>query len=237
MEGESGRAARVLVVEDDVLTQTILIDCLEEGGFLVSAAGTCQEMDAILATEALDLIVLDIGLLDADGLRALEEKEEPLPPVICVTASEMSEDRFRALEGVAVDYVTKPFEVREVLARVRNILDLRDNQQEDRALPVTRFEGFEVDFAEQTLLDPSGHRCDLTPAESKLISVLTRNPRQQISRDWLSRAVLGRPWEAEDRVIDILVTRLRKKLGGPEEGKRLIRSVRFVGYLLNADVS
>ena len=110
MGGASGRAARILVVEDDALTRTILNDCLEEGGYLVSEAGTCLEMDAVLATEVLDLIVLDIGLPDDDGLRALEKNEAPLPPVICVTASDMSEDRFRSPDSrVSKSYLPTRF--------------------------------------------------------------------------------------------------------------------------------
>ena len=227
--------AHILVVDDDALIRATLRDCLEIDGYSVSEASTGKELFAHLAATPTDLITLDLGLGRESGLDiARQVRARADVPIIMVTGKGDTIDRIVGLELGADEYITKPFHVREVLARVRAVL--RRNAGAKTQAPADRlsFAGWTLDTGRRELTDASDRAHDLTTAEYDLLLLFLERPQRALSRDTIMDLLKGHDWTPFDRSIDSLIVRLRKKLE-PSESP-LIKTVRGVGYVFAAEV-
>lgn len=218
-------APAILLVEDDRLAQHLYADSLRAAGFRVSCASSVAAMRSEVATAGpFDLLVVDLGLPDGNGLDTAKALAEAGGPVIAITANDSIEVRIDALEGSALDFLVKPFDERELVARVHNALRARALTQ---AAPV-RFAGFSYAPDSGRLWDSSGREVALSTGERRLLRALVVHHGRDLRRQWLATRLLGRASSANLRVIDVQISRLRRKLG--PEGAAIVRTVRLVGY-------
>jgi two-component system phosphate regulon response regulator OmpR len=229
---------QILVVDDDPEIRKLLARYIESQGFRVLLAATCRELRERLATHQVDLIVLDVMLPDGSGLdlcRDLRAQRSKVP-IILLTALKEDVDRIIGLEIGADDYLGKPFNPRELIARVRAILRRRAEAIPTEPVPkVYSFEGFTADPQTRRVTDPQGGDIELTGAEFDLLKVFLDRPGRILSRDQLLDLTRGREGDVLDRSIDVLVSRLRRKLG--EGGVPLLfKTVRNGGYQLAVKV-
>lgn len=230
----------ILIVDDDREIRALLADYLEANGFRALAAADGGGMWHLLAQEHVDLIVLDLSLPGEDGLqlcRRLRAQSEK--PVIMLTARGEPLDRIRGLEMGADDYMAKPFEPRELLARIRNVLRRRTPRDDGdgREAQRIRFSNWTLDLVARHLLNPNGTAVMLSGAEFRLLKILLQHPNEVLSRDHLSILIKGRDADPFDRSIDLQVSRLRQKLEDDAKHPGLLKTVRNEGYVLASSVS
>ena len=230
---------RILLVDDDWDIRQLLAEQLTAAGYEVATAADGVEMRRQLAKATTDLIVLDLNLRYEDGLslcRELRVKADQTP-IIMLTARTEPVDRVIGLEMGADDYLAKPFEPRELLARIRSVMrratSLPINAQPLAARAV-RFAGWTLDFERRHLADPEGRLTILSGAEFDLLRVLVSHPNVVLTREQLQGAAASGRSPALDRAIDLKVSRLRSKFG--EQGASLICTVRGQGYVFAAPV-
>ena len=231
----------VLVVEDDGETRRLLIRLLRENGLRATGVADGAEMWHALAAAAPDLLLLDLMLPKQPGLELLRElrREERWSglPVIIVTARGQVGDRTRGLELGADDYIPKPFDRRELLARVGAVLRRTTGQGRAPRSTTVRFSGWLLDTGRRTLTSPDGATVDLSGAEYDLLTVFLDNPKRALSRERLLELARNRvSITATDRSVDVQVSRLRQKLEIGGEDRALIKTVRGVGYVFVADI-
>lgn len=229
----------LLIVDDDRDIRMLLAEQLREAGFRVSTAADGVDMRRTLEATPVDLIVLDLNLPREDGLslcRDLRAKSQT--PVIMLTARGEPIDRIIGLEMGADDYLAKPFEPRELLARIRSVL------RRAQSLPANleplearhaKFSGWSLDFEHRQLEAANGRVTILSGTEFRLLRILVEHANRVLSREQLLALGAVRQSDALDRAIDLQVSRVRQKFG--EEGARLIRTVRNEGYVLAAPVT
>ena len=226
----------LLIVEDEPAIRTPLQRYLEKEGMRVTAVGDAAAARDALAGGAFDAAVLDIMMPGEDGLSlARSIRAEGNLPILFLSAKAEDIDRIVGLEMGADDYLTKPFNPRELLARIKAILrrtgaDREDDKAETEAY---RFEGFTLDATRQTL-SRNDAAIELTSGDFRLLLALVQRPARVLTRDQLLDLTTGREAGPFDRAIDNAVLRLRKKLG--EDGPRLIRTVHGAGYSFAAEV-
>jgi DNA-binding response OmpR family regulator len=232
------RHARVLVVDDDIASGEVLEFLLKRDGHLVDTVRSVRGMHRALASGAYDLILLDVRLPDGNGVEELRNlRTESDIPIIMVSAQDTTIDRVLGLESGADDYVVKPFEGRELLARVHSVLRrTRAARQQARRPRVLRFDEWVIDLGRRELSRLDGERVPLTSAEFDLLRALVERPNQPMSRDDLMAATKSREWSPFDRSIDVLIGRIRKKIEADPADPVLIKTVRSVGYVLTANV-
>lgn len=231
--------AHVLLVEDDTTILRMLADVFAESGFTVGAVASGKEMDRVLQKEPVDVIVLDIMLPGEDGLsicRRLRAKSNV--PILMLTALGEDVDRIIGLEIGADDYVTKPFNSREVVARVRAILRrARSMEQFTRTGDWSlQFSGWRIFPSERQLLNPEGVRITTTSAEFDLLLAFCQNPGKILSREQLlelTHSGLAGPIE---RSIDVHVSRIRQKIEPDPRDPTFIKTVRLGGYIFTPKV-
>jgi two-component system OmpR family response regulator len=229
-------SGRILMVDDDQGIRDVVSEFLGRHGYVVETAGDSREMDAALAKGAFDLIVLDVMLPGEDGLSICRRlAQQPGPPVIMLSAMGEDTDRIVGLELGADDYLPKPCNPRELLARVRAVLRRRETtpppSQPADGDGMLRFAGWLLDTDGYALTAPDGTPVVLTTGEMRLIAVLARNARRLVSRDRLIEEIHGHDADQFDRAVDVAISRLRRKLA-PYDGEALIRTVRGEGYML-----
>lgn len=233
-------SARILVVDDDPHIRALLRNLLEMEGYAVSEAANGEQMNLLLEKEPISLITLDLNLPGVAGLAlAREVRAKRNVPIIMITAKADAVDRIVGLELGADDYITKPFNLREVLARVRAVLRryetrpqaIRPGEHEKFAFP-----GGILDVTARELKTNAGQKTELTTAEFNLLELFLGRPARVLSRDAIMNALKGQEWAPLDRSIDALVGRLRKKIEPDPENPSLIKTVRGVGYVFAADV-
>ena len=228
--------SHILIVEDDPVASRALAAYLGKEGYKVSTAPDGQTTRDLFAKGDVDLILLDINLPDEDGFSLLREiRRESQVGVIMVTGKGEDVDRIVALELGADDYVIKPFNMRELFARAKNLL--RRTQAARLARPdatVKRFAGWTLNLPRRSLTSPGGEDVRLTQFEFELLATLARNPGCVLSRDSLIDHVNGRDRAPNDRTIDVLIGRLRRKLEVSPKQPRIIVTVQGVGYVLSA---
>jgi two-component system, OmpR family, response regulator len=234
----------VLIVDDEVEVRALLREYFELEGYRVSEAGDGIEMRAHLANHPVTLITLDVNLPGQDGFAlAREIRAGRNVPIVMISGKQDPIDRVIGLELGADDYITKPFNLREVLARVRAVL--RRYQHDDRpAASITgqpkdehySFDGFALSIPRRELADANGRVIELTTAEFNLLELFVTRPSRVMTRDNIMDALKGHEWSPLDRSIDTLVARLRKKVEADTEHPRLIKTVRGVGYVFTVDV-
>jgi two-component system, OmpR family, response regulator len=232
----------ILVVDDEEQVRRLLRKGLEPEGYRVSEGHDGAHMQAILEREPIDLITLDLSLDGEDGLKlAREVRSKRNVPIVMITGKCDTIDRVVGLELGADDYITKPFHIREVLARIRAVLRRYEGPSADAGLTGAggeryAFEGWALDCARRELKTASGQARELTTAELDLLAILVKRPGRVLSRDDLMDLLKGHDWTPLDRSIDGLVARLRRKIEPESERPRLIKTVRGVGYVFAGDV-
>src|SRR5262244_2079311 len=234
----------VLVVDDDPSMRDVIRNYLESENFQVSAVSDGRGMARVLSDsdKAVDLIILDLKLADEDGLdlmRGLGGRSDV--PVILVTGHRTEEtDRVVGLELGADDYMTKPFGLRELLARVRAVLRRSDaaelRSRKDKTRFRYRFAGWELNIHTRKLTSPGGNTVALTAGEFNLLTAFLRSPQQILSREQLLDASRIHDEEVFDRSVDIQILRLRRKLEVNPSEPQLIRTERGAGYVFTAPV-
>ena len=223
----------IVVVEDEAAQRRLLVDYLTRQSFRVSGADGGTALRRLVEREMPSLVLLDIGLPGEDGFalaRWLREKSGRIG-IIMVTVASETVDRVVGLETGADDYIAKPFEPRELLARVRSVLR--------RATGATATTGSRVrmgrrvlDLERRALVDPADGSSELlTASEYDLLKVFAENPNRPLQRDWLLEVIAHREMDTFDRAIDLRVTRLRRKIEVDPSHPDIIRTVRGVGYM------
>jgi len=228
----------LLVVDDDPDITDLITTYFGSHGFDVSSAHSADQMRQVLERERVDLVLLDIGLPDGDGIaltRSLRERWHGA--VIIVSGKGESVDRIVGLEVGADDYVTKPFELRELLARAKSVLRRVAAPAAAADREVLTFEGWRIDMQARTLHSDRNEEIDLTTGEFDLLSVFVRHPNRVLSRDQILDLTRNRPAGPFDRTIDVQVGRLRRKIEKDPERPSLIKAVRGAGYVFTASVS
>lgn len=236
-------APSILLVEDDGPLRTLTARALRENGYDVRTAATGAEMWVLLKDAPADLVVLDVMLPGASGIELFRRlRRESDVPIIFVSARGSEEDRVLGLELGADDYLPKPFSTRELVARIGAVL--RRGQAGDpsgeptsggRAQEV-RFDGWTLSMARRELHSPSGAMVDLTGAEFDLLATFISQPQRVLGRERLIELSRTRLADSSDRSVDVLVSRLRRKLQSAG-GNAPIVTVRGVGYMFKAEVS
>jgi len=234
----------ILIVEDEAEVRTLLREYFELEGYRVSEAGDGTQMRAHLAKRPVTLITLDVNLPGQDGFAlAREIRAERNVPIVMISGKQDPIDRVIGLELGADDYITKPFNLREVLARVRAVLRRYQNDDGPGAALSSQpkdvrysFDGFSLSIPRRELTDANGRLIELTAAEFNLLELFVTRPSRVMTRDNIMDALKGHEWSPMDRSIDTLIARLRKKVEADTEHPRLIKTVRGVGYVLTADV-
>lgn len=230
----------ILVVDDDREIRDLLSKFLERQGMRVSAARDAREARKLWPLGRYHLVVLDLMMPGESGLdfaRWLRTQGEV--PIVMLTAMGEETDRIVGLELGADDYVAKPFNPRELLARVRAVLRRAHGEGAAPKEPppkAIRFAGWSLEPARRRLVDPSGVEVALTGGEYELLLVLLERPNRVLTRDMLMDLLRGRQAGPFDRAIDVAVSRLRRKLEDDGRNPQLIKTVRGGGYVLAADV-
>ncbi|MEI2384101.1 response regulator [Breoghania sp. JC706] len=226
-------SAQILVVEDDREIRSLVARSLTAEGWRVSQAADGREMDALLNTSRVDLIVLDVMLPGEDGLSLCRRlRASSSIPILIVSARGDDIDRVVGLEIGADDYLPKPFNARELVARVRALLRRATLSACEPSVRgrVLSFSGWRMDTRHRTLTNADGSLVMLTPAEFDLLQVLVERAGRVLSREQLIDLTQGRAASPNERSIDILISRLRRKMEGDGAQPKLIRTVRAGGY-------
>jgi len=224
-------ATRVLVVDDDPAIRSMLAEYLGQHGYEVALASSGAAMRAELERAAPAVVLLDIGLPGEDGLtlaRYLRERHDL--GIIMVTGAGDVVDRVAGLEVGADDYIAKPFDPRELRARLKSVLRRIEVKKFTPTMRVSIGRSF-LDLKSRTLCDAKGREIPITSMEFDLLKALVEHPNQVLSRDQLLTMTRNREWEPFDRSIDIRITRLRRKLEEDPAHPRAIRTVRGAGYM------
>jgi two-component system OmpR family response regulator len=233
---------QILVVDDDRDIRTLLAEYLDANGFRTLTASNGVDMRKVLAESHIDLIVLDLTLPGEDGLTLCRNlRAQSNMPVIMLTARGESLDRILGLEMGADDYLTKPFEPRELFARIRSVLRrtqaLPPNMGTTTDVQTLCFSDWKLDMVSRNLVNPDGVVVALSGAEFRILKVFLEHPNRVLNRDQLLELTQGREADPFDRSIDIQISRLRQKLADDARTPRIIKTVRNEGYVLAATVS
>jgi DNA-binding response OmpR family regulator len=242
------RDKTILIVDDDEKIRRLLRRCFEADGYSVVEAASAREVDDQIALTHVDLVTLDLQLGDDDGLSIAKSLRTKVDiPIIMVTGKGDVIDKVVGLEMGADDYISKPFHIREVQARVRAHLRRSDRQatgevEQDTNLhsefnePIFEFVGWRADQSTYELRDPTGQICDLTTTDFKLLMIFLNSPKRVLSRDHIMDQLNGQSWSPYDRTVDNQVARLRKKLEVQTDSPSIIKTIRGVGYMFTADI-
>lgn len=236
------QSAHILVVDDHHDIRELLSKYLSRNGFRVSHADGGVKMRQILKTAAIDLIVLDVMMPGEDGLTLCRHvRESENIPVILLTALGEETDRIVGLEIGADDYVTKPFNPRELLARIKSVLrrtqSLPPDAQKTDEPEILRFDDWVLHVHQRELMSPDGVTVPLSAADYRLLLTFLKRPAMVLSRDQLLDLTSGRTAQIFDRSIDNQVSRLRKKIEEDPKNPKLIKTVRGGGYVLTCKVT
>jgi len=232
----------VLVVEDEVASLRLLAGYLEQEGYEVHTATNSSDAENILNEKSIDVVLLDIRIPGKDGLALTRDiRSSSNVGVILVTQKRDDIDKIVGLEMGADDYITKPYNPRELLVRLRNLLvrlkaaSTVDSSQINDSKEA-KFEDWSLHLGRRTLTHQEGATSQLTEGEFKLLSVLLQNAGSVMNRDQIMNRMERRDWFPNDRTIDVLVARLRRKLGDERKKPRFIDTARGTGYIFIADV-
>ena len=223
----------ILVIDDDERLRVLLRRFLEESGFRVTDAASANEARQILQGLAFDILVVDVMMPGETGIEFLEDlRKEDAVPALFLTARSETESRIEGLEAGADDYMSKPFEPRELVLRIKRILQRNAQNESQTGADEVRFGPFHFDTA-SGLLTKAGNRLHITTAEQQLLSSFAVTPNAVLSRDDLSSIMDGR---MEGRSIDVAVARLRRKLEPDPRYPVYLQTVRNRGWMLRTDI-
>ena len=237
----SSRLDKIVIVDDDARIRDLLRRYLSQEGFDVLLAEDGRALDRILQRETIDLVVLDLMLPGEDGLSICRRLRASgvQTPVIMLTAKVEDADRINGLEIGADDYLGKPFNPRELLARIHAVLRRRP-QNESPSAPssgdneVIVFGAFSLDLGTRSL-SKNGQDMPLTSGEFAMLKALARHPKQPLTRDKLAQLARGREFEPFDRSLDVQISRLRKMIEADPASPKIIQTVWGVGYVFVPD--
>lgn len=219
----------ILVVDDDTRLRSLLRRFLQEQGFAVSAAKDAYEANMFLSQYKFDLLIVDVMMPGKSGIEFLADlRKENNVPVIMLTAMGETGDRISGLEAGADDYLPKPFEPKELVLRIKNILKRAPQNKNNESAPLNL--GFCLyDITKKELTDKQGNVIHITPVEQMLLSILSQKPGQIFTREYLAQT-LGAG--QSPRSVDVQVTRLRKKIEKDSKNPRYLQTIRGKGYML-----
>ncbi|MEO0030707.1 MAG: hypothetical protein RIS94_465 [Pseudomonadota bacterium] len=229
---------RILLVDDEAALREPLADYLVRQGFAVTQAGSAAEARGQIAADSFDLVLLDIMMPGEDGLSLCRHlAETKAVPVIFITAKGEATDRIVGLEIGGDDYVVKPFDPRELVARIRSVLRRANRAAPDVGEAVAyEFEGWRLDPLKRRLTDREGAVVPVSSAEFRLLMAFLDHPRQVLDRDRLLDMVQGREAHLFDRAVDNQISRLRRKIEEDSRNPQLIQTVWGGGYMLATEV-
>lgn len=237
----ASRETQVLVVDDDPQIRILVSRLLRANGYRVALAGDGVQMEQALASGPVDLIVLDVMLPGRSGRDLCERlrKQGSTVPVIMLTARGEEADRVAGLELGADDYLAKPFSPRELLARINAIMRRVRSDGATRALTASRgyrFAGWTLDVVRRELNDPEGVVVDLSTGEFDMLRAFVEAPGKVLGRDLLLDLAKNRVATGFDRVVDVQISRLRKKIEQDDKAAAMIRTIRGTGYMFIPEV-
>lgn len=229
----------ILVVEDEPITREQLVAYFEDEGFRVSSTGSGDEVQKLVEETDVILVLLDIKLPGKDGLTLTREiRANSDIGIILVTSKQEQIDRILGLESGADDYVTKPFDPRELLSRARNLIRRVQIQQKQRKRNHIRtFDDWCLDLNKRELTSPDGSAVQLSAGEYQLLLAFMEQAGEVMNRDQLMNRIRNREWFPDDRYIDVLVGQLRKKLGERAANAKIIATIHGTGYLFTPEVA
>lgn len=231
----------VLIVDDDHRIRAMLARFLVDHGLKVSQAGDGQAMFTLCEAARIDVIVLDIMMPGEDGLSLCRRmRAQSSVPIILLTAMSGDTDRIIGLEIGADDYVVKPFNPRELLARIRAVtrrLGATSINAERPVATLYEFAGWQLNSSRRTLTSPAGALTDLTSGEFDLLAAFLEHPQRVLTRDQLLDLAHGRMSDAYDRSIDVQISRLRRKIEADPQDPAFIKTIRNEGYFFAAPVA
>ena len=229
--------ARILIVEDEPDIARLIAQSLDGYGFVTELAPNGRRGLDQAKRQAPDLAIVDLGLPDMDGMEVIRQLQQQTPcAVLILTGRNDVMDRVLGLELGADDYLAKPFEPRELVARVRSILRryLRTSAPESGSPPgIARFADWQFDIGRHMLVAPDGHEVSVSATEASMLQALLKNPNRILSRE---QFIGERDIDPYDRSVDVRVSRLRRKLEDDPQNPRLIKTVYGAGYLFTATV-
>jgi len=236
-------AGHIAVLDDEVEITRLIANYLQSQGFRVTELHDGGSLMSLLKADLPSLVLLDLGLPGEDGFSiARQVREHWSCGLVIVTGRGEAVDKIVGLEVGADDYVTKPFDLRELLARIKAVLRRTApalstaSPDKEKLRVVHKFVGYALDSAARRLSGPHGKEVPLTTGEFDLLCALVLNPGRVLSRDFLLEQTRGREAAPFDRTIDVQVGRLRRKLEVDPENPQIIKSVRGAGYIFVADV-
>lgn len=229
----------ILIVEDEPITREQLVSYFEEEGFRVSSTGSGSEVLPMVADNEVILVLLDIKLPGKDGLTLTREiRAQSDIGIILVTSKLEQIDRILGLESGADDYVTKPFDPRELLSRAKNLIRrVHIQQNQRRKNHIHSFDGWQLDLNKRELTSPEGEQTTLSAGEYQLLLAFMEKAGEVMNRDQLMFRIRNREWFPDDRYIDVLVGQLRKKLGERAANAKIIATIHGTGYLFTPEVA
>jgi len=231
----------VVVVDDEPAIGELIRNYLSRHGFVVTTVADGEGLSRTMAAEAVDLVLLDLGLPGEDGLSIVRHiRSFSNVGVIILTGSGEAVDRIVGLELGADDFIGKPFDLRELLARIRSVIRRTGGASTvdagEHRPKCVRFVGWKLDLASRRLFAPDGGEVALTTGEFELLQVFTDNPNKVLTRDRLLQATRNRDAGPYDRAIDMQIARMRRKIEAEPERPALIKSVRGAGYIFTPAV-
>ena len=232
--------SHIALVEDDPEVSRMMVNSMTEHGFVVSQARNGRDLDRLLAETKIDLVILDVGLPGEDGLSICRRlRSQSTVPIIMVTGRGSDTDRIVGLELGADDYLPKPFNPRELVARVRAVMRRAAAAElmSPKGPKAMMFDGWRLDLARRQLIDPSGTLRSLTSGEFNVLALFCQHPRQVLSRDNLLDLLHGRAAAVFDRSIDVQISRLRRKIETDLKDPSFIKTVRYGGYFFTPQVT
>ena len=229
---------KLLVVDDDERLCRLLRRHLQNAGYETSVAHNDVDMHRCMESDQFNLVILDINLPGKDGLTMAQElRQRSDIPIIFLSANADISYKINGLQTGADDYITKPFETPELLARIQSVLR---RSKAASAKPETassaRFAGWQINLIDQTLLSPDGQPVDITSYEFSVLSVLVNHANEPISREELLKLTSRRSWSPLDRSVDMAISKLRKKIEDSPKNPKLILTIRNKGYQLASTV-
>lgn len=234
-------ANKILIVDDDREIRSLLADYLDNNGYSTVTAADGKAMAVALDANKIDLIVLDLNLPGDDGLTLCRNlRAKSAMPVIMLTARSEALDRIIGLEMGADDYLSKPFEPRELLARIRSVLRRAHtpaHNGNNDTVQRLKFGDWTLDLTARHLISPQGLVIALSGAEFRMLEIFLEHPNRVLNRDQLLNIMHGRDADPFDRSIDIQISRLRQKLGEDARSPQVIKTVRNGGYVLSVTVT
>ncbi len=233
--------ATVLSVDDDEGLQTVVTHYLSNEGYATLSAHSGKQLLEVLKDNTPNIILLDLVLPDTDGISILTQLRSQKIPVIVVSGKSDTTEKIVCLEMGADDYMTKPFEMRELSARIKAVLRRAEeipgaaNESNERADKI-KFGLWTLDRAQFQMFDEKGVSADLTTGEYKLLEALASQPNKVLSRERLFELTRESDYDSFDRAVDIQIGRLRKKLGDDPKDPHYIKTVRGAGYMFCGDI-